>query len=291
MFLFKVEQPAGSVEPFNRVSRRGDPSRRSRPAVHIPPAKWQGLVDRRAGEGSAQRRAWARCGILALMLGLAGVTQAADGADQSLRPDRVMAALRRHTLQYGPWKSENVELRVLPFPALTLPAGPARYQVLQPTKLTNPGVHNFYLTVEIAGNEAARLWIKAEIRVFEQVVVATAPVPRQVLIGARDLRLERRETAGRSDRPFTRIEDVIGKQSTRAIAANEVLTAGAVDRPTLMKRGSVIKLVFETASLRVETSGVAEEGGKAGELIQVKNAASGRMLRGVVVDGRHVRLN
>ena len=88
-----------------------------------------------------------------------------------------------------------------------------------------------------------------------------------------------------------RIDDVIGKQTTRAVEANEVLTSGSVDRPMLIKRGNAVRLIFETGSLRVETAGVAEEGGKYGELIQVKNTASGKILRGVVLDGRQVRLN
>jgi flagella basal body P-ring formation protein FlgA len=41
----------------------------------------------------------------------------------------------------------------------------------------------------------------------------------------------------------------------------------------------------------VETPGVAEEGGKAGDLIQVKNPTSGKLLRGLVLDGRTVRIN
>lgn len=249
-----------------------------------------GIFDWRLKNRPDKICASAGCCFLALMLGFSGTVQA-NASEQTITQERVETALRRHTLQYGPWKAENVELRVLPFPALTIPAGLARYQVLQPSKFTNPGMHNFQLAVEIAGKEAARLWVKAEIRVFEQVVVAAAPLARQELIGARDLRVERREMAGRGNRPFSRVEDVIGKQSTRAIEANEVLTPGAVDRPTLMKRGSAIRLVFETGSLRVETAGVAEEAGKIGELIQVKNASSGRILRGVVLDGRQVRLN
>lgn len=248
------------------------------------------FFNRRSNDGPVEMCGPAWRGIWALMLCLTWTTQA-NATEQAITQERVEAALRRHTLQYGPWKAENVELRVLPFPALTIAPGLARYQVLQPTKFSNPGVHNFQLAVEIAGKEAARLWLKAEIRVFEQVVVAAAPLARQELIGARDLRIERRQMAGRGNRPFSRIEDVIGKQLIRAIDANEVLTASAVDRPTLIKRGSAIKLVFETGSLRVETAGVAEEAGKIGELIQVKNASSGKILRGVVLDGRQVRLN
>jgi flagellar basal body P-ring formation protein FlgA len=52
-----------------------------------------------------------------------------------------------------------------------------------------------------------------------------------------------------------------------------------------------VVLVYETSGLRVETQGIAEENGRTGELIQVKNPASGKLLRGRVLDGRLVRIN
>jgi flagella basal body P-ring formation protein FlgA len=58
-----------------------------------------------------------------------------------------------------------------------------------------------------------------------------------------------------------------------------------------MKRGSPVTLLFDSGSLHVETAGVAEEVGKIGDLIQVKNPSSGKVLRGVVLDSRNVRLN
>ena len=64
-----------------------------------------------------------------------------------------------------------------------------------------------------------------------------------------------------------------------------------LERPTLIKRGSSITLVYETGNLRIETAGIAEEGGKTGDFIQVKNASSGKALRGMVVDGRVVKIN
>jgi flagella basal body P-ring formation protein FlgA len=232
----------------------------------------------------------ARGWLLTLLLACAAPVQA-DGSAQQLSKESVEPAIRRHVLQYGPWKAENIELRLLPFQALTLPAGMLSLRVLQPAVVAGPGTQNFYLAAAIGGKEEARFWLRAEIRAFEQVVVASAPLGRQELVGANDVRLERREIVARAHRPFTRLEDVIGKQPTRFIEANEILTSSALDRPTLMKRGSAITLVFDTGAMRVETAGVAEEGGKSGDMIQVKNSSSGKMLRGVVLDGRNVRLN
>lgn len=231
----------------------------------------------------------ARRGLLALLFGFVAAAHADDRQFPS--KESVEAALRRHTLQYGPWKADSVELRTLPFQPVALPAGAVNYRVLQPNVFSSSGVHNFYLAAEIAGKEAAKFWVKAEIRVYEQVVVAAAPLARQELIGVKDVRLERREIVARGNRPFTRVDDVVGKQPTRVIEANDMITQSALERPTLMKRGSPITLVFETGGLRVETDGVAEEGGKIGDLIQIKNASSGKRLRGVVLDSRNVRLN
>jgi flagellar basal body P-ring formation protein FlgA len=101
----------------------------------------------------------------------------------------------------------------------------------------------------------------------------------------------RRDISSLSSKPFTRVDDVVGRQMVRAVEANEVLTQKSLERPTLIKRGSTITLVYETGSLRVETPGTAEEGGKMGDFIQVKNASSGKVLRGVVLDARIVRVN
>ena len=232
----------------------------------------------------------ARRWLLALLLACAAPVPA-DGSAQQLSKETVEPAIRRHVLQYGPWKAENIELRLLSFQALTLPTGAVSLRVLQPAVVAGAGTQNFYLAATIDGKEEARFWVRAEIRAFEQVVVASTPLGRQDLVSANDVRLERREIVTRANRPFIRLEDVIGKQPTRSIEANEILTPSALDRPTLMKRGSAITLVFETSAMRIETAGVAEEGGKSGDMIQVKNPSSGKILRGVVLDGRNVRLN
>jgi flagella basal body P-ring formation protein FlgA len=230
-----------------------------------------------------------RFGLLVLLLGFAPPARA--NGTQLVAKESVEMAIRRHTLQYGPWKADNLELRLLPFQPVALPAGAVSYRVLQPTVFGAGGVQNFFIAADIAGKEEAKFWVKAEIRVFAQVIVAAVPLARQELINAKDLRLERREIIARASRPFTGVDDVVGKQPTRNIEANEIITHNSLERPIAMKRGSPVTLLFDSGSLHVETAGVAEEVGKIGDLIQVKNPSSGKVLRGVVLDSRNVRLN
>ena len=211
--------------------------------------------------------------------------------EQTLTKERVELILRQYVLARAPWKPENIEVRLVPFQPVTVPPGELSLRVLKPNQSLVPGLHSFLVAVDIAGREETRVWVKTEIKVFEEVVVSSVPLAHHDLVAGKDVRVARRDISSLSARPFTQVDDVIGRQAVRAIEANEVLTQKSVELPTLMKRGSSVTLVYETGSLRIETPGTAEEGGKVGDFIQVKNASSGKVLRGVVVDGRIVKVN
>ena len=216
---------------------------------------------------------------------------APSGGAIMLTPERIATALRRHAVENSPWKAENVEVRILSFQPVSLQLAPASLRVLRPLNGVSPGQQNFLIAAENAGKEQARLWVKADVRVFEEVVVSSQPMVFNEIVTNKDVRLERRDISGLFARPFYRVEDVVGQQVSRSIAVNEALTQRNLDRPMIMRRGSAVVLVYETSAVRVETPGTAEENGRAGELIQVKNPTSGRLLRGRVLDGRFVRVD
>jgi flagellar basal body P-ring formation protein FlgA len=208
----------------------------------------------------------------------------------TLTPEKIAAMLQRHALEYSSWKAENVEVRVLPFQPVSLPDDRVSLRVLRPLNVA-PGTQSFLIAAESGGNEHARLWVKAEVRVFEDVVVSSQPLASQEIVKPGDVRLERREISGLQARPFYVLSEAIGQQVARSIAVNETLTQKKLERPTVVRRGSAVSLVYETGALRVETPGIVEEHGKIGDLVQVKNASSGKLLRGRVVDGRNVRID
>jgi len=226
-----------------------------------------------------------------LIVWLSAVPVQGAGPERALNREQAAAVIREHVLSQAPWKAENIDVRVAPFAPVSMPLGAVNYRVLKPAKGITPGVHGFLLAAEIAGAEAARFWVKAEIKIFDEVVVTSYPLARREVVTAAGVRVERRDVSSLTARPFTRVEEVVGQQTARFVEVNEVITQKTIEHPTLMKRGSPIILVYETGTLRVEVPGAAEEAGKAGDLIQVKNPSSGKLLRGVVVDGRTVRIN
>jgi flagella basal body P-ring formation protein FlgA len=212
------------------------------------------------------------------------------GASFILTPETIVTALQRHALNNSSWKAENVEVRVLSYQPVSLHSL-VTLRILRPSNGVTPGPQSFFIAAESDGKDQARFWVKAEVRVFEEVVVSSRSLVLNEIVTATDVRLERRDVSLLNARPFYRIDDVVGHQVLRAISVNETLTQKSLDRPILMRRGNAVMLVYETGVLRVETPGTAEENGRAGELIQVKNPVSGRVLRGRVLDDRTVRVD
>jgi flagella basal body P-ring formation protein FlgA len=218
-------------------------------------------------------------------------THASGNQGQTVTAPRLEAALRSYILERSGWKGENLDLRLASFTPVALPAGALRLRVLRTSAQLAPGPQTFHLSADVGGKEEARFSARADLKLLEQVVVAAHPLAYRELLETKDVRVERRELSSPNVKPFMRIEDVVGKQTARAVADTEILTHNMLERPTLIRRGSSITLVYETSGLRVESPGLAEEGGKAGDFIQVKNPASGKAMRGEVVDERTVKVN
>jgi flagella basal body P-ring formation protein FlgA len=182
-----------------------------------------------------------------------------------------------------------VEFRVIGFPPVSVRSGQLGFRVLKSSLA--PGVNSFLVAVDVGRKEETRLWVKTDTRVYDQVVVSSYKIIPHALVESKDVRLERRDISALSGRPFSRVEEVVGQQASRVIDLNEILTDRSVAKPPIIRRGSTITLIYETGTLRVETPGVAEEAGKAGDFVQVKNSNSGKVLRGQVIDPRLVKIN
>jgi flagella basal body P-ring formation protein FlgA len=112
--------------------------------------------------------------------------------------------------------------------------------------------------------------VLAEVASPELVVVPTRAIPRGHIIRPTDVRLQPRQQNPRLGTAATRLEDVIGKETTRALAADRPIDQRAVQSPILVRRGEAVTVIVRVANVRVVTSGRAMESGSQGELIEVQ---------------------
>jgi flagellar basal body P-ring formation protein FlgA len=232
--------------------------------------------------------------LIALAAALAALCGEAVGAEdatkQLLTQSQVERMLRDYVLARGPWKADQLDVRVLSFKPVPLPPGKIALRVVKHGKAITPGVQSFLVAADVGGKEESKLWVRSEIKIFDQVVVSTRPLASREVITPEDVRLDWREIGPAAPRPYTKIEEVLGKQLARSTSVNEVLTVAQAELPQVVRHGSPVVLIYENSYLRVEAGGEALQGGKVGDTIKVKNPASGKLLQGTVLDARTVRV-
>ncbi|WP_193315534.1 flagellar basal body P-ring formation chaperone FlgA [Janthinobacterium aquaticum] len=119
--------------------------------------------------------------------------------------------------------------------------------------------------------------------VTAKVVVTTAPVTANTPLQAGDITLARRDVTLISD-SVSSIPAVVAQSSRRSLRAGEVLREGQLASPVLVKSGSAVNIVAHREQIQVSMAGEAMDAGAAGEVIRVRNASSGTIIRARVLE-------
>ena len=80
------------------------------------------------------------------------------------------------------------------------------------------------------------------------------------------------------------LRDVVGKVLKKDVAPGAILTTLILDSPQVIRRGETVTIIGENNLLVVKTKGKAEDCGRVGEKIRVKNLSSDREVVGSVAD-------
>jgi len=97
-----------------------------------------------------------------------------------------------------------------------------------------------------------------------------------------------------SELPPNYIEDISflkGKVTKVALPPGKILTLSHIESPPLIKKGQLIRLLFSTPYLKVETKGLALADGRKGAIIRAKNLDSGKIVYGKVKDSDTLIVN
>lgn len=133
------------------------------------------------------------------------------------------------------------------------------------------------------GSNGWRYEMLARGTITAQVAVTSAPVTANTPLQAGDVTLARRDVTMVPD-SIASLPGAVGLSSRRSLRAGEVLRQSQLASPVLIKRGSAVNIVARKEQVEVSTAGEAMDPGALGEVIRVRNATSGTVIRARVVD-------
>lgn len=183
------------------------------------------------------------------------------------------------------------ELKLLRAPQLMrLPEGEVTCEVQLP-KLINYGLSTpVNMLVYVDGKLFRRTVCYYKVLVYEQVLLLTRDLGLEQPFTAADVRSEEREVEASSADYFHSPDEVIGKVPARVLKAGQVLRRNMVQMPVAVEVGAPVDILVDMNGIKVKAEGVALQKGRIGAYIRVKNARSGKFLRGKVIDGHTVQI-
>lgn len=174
---------------------------------------------------------------------------------------------------------------------VVLPQGLLTTRVVGPKNADWVGMVPISVFFKVDGEAEKRVSATVSIERLTRVVVTRRPLGRYKPIDDEDIEVKALDAAGLPADCITNPETVIGKRTRRPLDSSSVLTSDAVEFPPLVKHGDRVRIIAETSGLRVSAFGQVKQKGAQGELIQVVNLDSNKVIQARVVDSQTVKID
>ena len=191
--------------------------------------------------------------------------------------DKILAAVKK-TLA-----GRNADIEIVDQSMAEAPEGEIVFPISGLTGISEEAlIWRGYVTY--AGDRRFNIWARVRIRVRETHIVATEPLLPGVAITSDQVKTAPYDGPLLRDKLLTDLSAVVGMIPHRVIPAGGVLIETDIDKPRDVERGDTVEVIAESGLARIEAQGIAEEAGRRGAVITVKNATSGKTFRARVDD-------
>ena len=134
--------------------------------------------------------------------------------------------------------------------------------------------------------EANQTLSKSNIEQSEYVVVSATNIIRGQVITRNLISKTLQPKKQIRAQTLSTFEEAVGLEATRTIRAGTPLYVSDVTAADLIRKGEKVTLVLTRGALTITVDTIAMEDGKIGEQVELTNAESGKVIRGIV-SGRH----
>ena len=128
----------------------------------------------------------------------------------------------------------------------------------------------FEVTLQVA-DKTKTVDVVADVSLAPLVAVPARPIARGTRLDEADLVLQRVDESMATAGCIRRIEDLVGKEATRALAPRKPISRDSVAEPILVRRGDVVTVIVRSPGFRVRTQARARDDGAQGELVAVES--------------------
>lgn len=149
-------------------------------------------------------------------------------------------------------------------------------QAFLATATIKPGRNS--IGVRCPGLKPWSLFVSAQVKVFQDVVVLTQSVKRGEILTANQVQLMRMDTSSLKSAVIHDLNAAIDKQAAHNLSQDAILSDHDITQAVIIKRGENVAITSGNPNLSIQMQGTALMDGIQGQSIRVKNTASGRVI-------------
>jgi flagella basal body P-ring formation protein FlgA len=150
---------------------------------------------------------------------------------------------------------------------------------LDPSQTPNQNVQVWRGYVRYTETRKFAVWARVSVTQKLTAVVAGKDLALNVPIDAAALRVETWSGPLLREPVALRMEDVLGRILKRPVKAGAVIPLALLEEPPVVRRGEAVKVEVLCGPARLQLDAVAEREGRAGEIVELRNPASGKIFR------------
>jgi len=251
----------------------------------LPSVMPRSPIRQRLGEGGVRS--------LLLTLVMMSSVPALRGQDPArpLEAAEVAPVLKAALLKSSPWKESELEVRsVEGLRGLGVRSGPVALRVLSLTPGKGRSSVMALLEVTEEGAPAREFWVTAGIRVRAQVLAAARAVPQGKAIGPEDVTERTVDISDLRTAYLRSPAEAAGMVARRSIPSGDPLTRDLLSEPILVRNGETVRLCLVRGGISLTSTVRAEQDGRMGQWIKVRNLDFASVLKAEVTGRAEVQL-
>ncbi len=144
---------------------------------------------------------------------------------------------------------------------------------------------------ECKGTTPWSLYVPATVTGYQYVLVAKQGIFRGTIISKQHLQLKKIDLSKAYYGFYTDSKQILGLQASRSIPTGSIISKLFLELPDIIKEGQEIFIQAKTQGINVQLKGKALNDGKLGQLIRVRNTASGKVIQAKVISSTKVEVS
>ena len=202
---------------------------------------------------------------------------------QVVDSDKIKRIFKNHILKSADWPAEDITFETISTPArLILPEGRLDWEIRDRSGDNHIGNVHLVVVFRVDGKPVRKVSVSGRVRIRQMVIRAARNLRPGDLIENKDISSSSEEMDYLPKETLNNRNEIIGKRAVRSIRENQLITAGMVEDPPVVEKGSRVLIKAESDRILITTIGKVLEDGRNGDLVKVVNISSGKEIYATV---------